>query len=95
MSSSEIPLEPRVLEELREIHQVGEEWEPRFVADRRIAAEQAEAYEKMGFEVEVYPHPDDVPPGRMPADNDRCVIYTRAPEDADRREEGLVDDSLL
>jgi hypothetical protein len=94
MTSSEVPLEPRVLEELQELHGLSEEWTPRFAADLVVCEQKAEEYEQLGYEVEIYPHPDDVSRGQLPDDHDRCVVYTRPP---DHEEEGggLVDESLL
>lgn len=93
MISSDAPLEPRRLGWLRRTHGVGEDWQPRFVAGRREAERKAVDYERMGFDVEIYPHPDDVPRGEMPGDHDRCVLYTRRREAGDPG--GLVDDALL
>jgi len=93
MTSSEAPLEPRVLEELQEIHGLGDDWEVRFAADLEVCEQRAEEYEAMGFEVEVFPHPDDVSRGQLPGDHDRCVVYTRAADEGGAG--GLIDDDLL
>lgn len=94
MTSSDIPVEPRALEELEEIHQVGDDWEPRFVADLEIAEQKADEYDQLGYDVEIYPHPDDVSRGQMPDEHDRCVVYTR-PREAGGEGGGIVDDDLL
>lgn len=93
MTSSDVPVEPRVLDELQELHGLDDEWEPRFVADLEIAEQRADEYEQMGYEVEVFPHPDDVSRGQMPDDHDRCVVYTREADDGD--DGGLIADDLL
>jgi hypothetical protein len=82
----------RTLEEIREIHNLDEDWEPRFAADTPRAEEKAAEYRQLGFEAEVYPHPDDVATNQLPARNDRCVVYTRDTDDDDG---GMIDDSLL
>lgn len=94
MTSSDVPLEPRVHEELQAIHGLGDEWEPRFVADLEVAERKAEEYEQLGYHVEVYPHPDDVSRGQLPGEHDRCVVYTRPRESGDEGG-GIVDDDLL
>lgn len=83
----------RTLEEIREIHGLGDEWEPRFAADTPIAEQKAEEYRQLGFEAEAYPHPDDVSRGQMPGRGDRCVVYTRETDDDD--DGGMIDDDLL
>lgn len=85
--------EPRALDEIREEHGLGEDWQPRFAADTPRAERKAEEYEEMGFEARVFPHPDDVGRGEMPGRGDRCVVYTRPPETD--TEGGFVDDELL
>lgn len=99
MGSSDVPLEPRALERLRRTHGIGEDWEPRFAVDRHVAERRAAEYERMGHEVEIYPHPDDVERGEVPGEHDRCVVYTRRPggggDDGDEDGGGLVDDALL
>lgn len=85
--------EPTSLEEIREEHGLGEEWEPRFSADTPRAEEKAEEYEAMGFEARVFPHPDDVSSRQMPKRGDRCVVYTREGDDDD--EGGMVEDDIL
>lgn len=82
----------RTLEEIREIHQLDDDWEPRFAADLPRAEEKAEEYRQLGFEAEVYPHPDDVKSNQMPKRNDRCVVYTR---ESDDDEGGMIDDDIL
>jgi len=82
----------RTLEEIREIHQLDEEWEPRFAADTPRAEEKAAEYRQLGFEAEVYPHPDDVETIQLPSRNDRCVVYTRESDDG---EGGMIDDDIL
>lgn len=83
MTSSERPntnrgeIEPRPLEELREIHGLDESWDPRFTADTPIAEQRAEEYRDLGFDVEVLPHPDDAGSRRIPGRGDRCVVYTK------------------
>lgn len=84
--------EPMDLEEIRERHKLDDEWEPRFAADFSRAEEKAEEYRQLGFEAEVYPHPEDVKPNQMPGRGDRCVVYTRETEDEDG---GMIDDDLL
>lgn len=82
---------PKTLEEIREEHGLGEEWEPRFTADTPIAEQKAAEYEELGFEAEVFPHPEDVGRGQMPGRGDRCVVYTREKQD-DAVIGGLDDD---
>lgn len=94
MTSSDVPLEPRVLEELQEIHGLDDEWTPRFAADRVVCEQKAGEYEQLGYRVEIFPHPDDVSRGQLPDDHDRCVVYTR-PSDREEPGGGLIDDSLL
>lgn len=93
MTSSEVPLEPRVLEELQELHGLSEEWTPRFAADLVVCEQKADEYEQLGYEVEIYPHPDDVSRGQLPDDHDRCVVYTREADDGE--DGGLIADDLL
>jgi hypothetical protein len=81
----------RTLEEIREIHNLDEEWEPRFAADTPRAEEKAAEYRQLGFDAEVYPHPDDVDTNQLPARNDRCVVYTRETDD----DGGMIDDDIL
>lgn len=83
--------EPMALEEIRERHKLDEEWEPRFAADFSRAEEKAKEYRQLGFEAEVYPHPEDVSPREMPSRGDRCVVYTRETDD----DGGMIDDDLL
>lgn len=92
--AAEFPeFKPKTLEAIREEHGLGEEWQPRFTADTPIAEQKAEEYREVGYEAEVFPHPDDVGRGQVPGRGDRCVVYTR-PREADR-EGGIVDDDLL
>lgn len=84
---------PKTLEEIRDEHGLGAEWEPRFAADTPRAEQKAEEYEQMGFEARVFPHPDDVSRGQMPGRGDRCVVYTRETDDDDSG--GMVDDGIL
>lgn len=85
---------PKSLEEIRDEHGLSAEWEPRFAADTPRAEEKAEEYEAMGFDAEVFPHPDDVSRGQMPGRGDRCVVYTRE-RDEDDSEGGFVDDDIF
>lgn len=85
--------EPTALEEIREEHGLGVEWEPRFSADLPRAERKAEEYSEMGFDARVFPHPDDVTRREMPERGDRCVVYTREADDVD--EGGLIEDDLL
>lgn len=82
---------PKTLEEIRDEHGLDDEWEPRFAADTPIAEQKAEEYRGMGFDAEVFPHPDDVSRGQMPGRGDRCVVYTRETDE----EGGLVDDDIF
>lgn len=92
-----IDVHPKTLEEIREEHGLGEEWEPRFTADTPIAERKAAEYEELGFEARVFPHPEDAGRTRIPDRNDRCVVYTRdrAADDADDGDGGPLDDDLF
>lgn len=83
---------PATLEEIREEHGLGDEWEPRFAADTPRAEEKADEYRQLGFEARVFPHPEDVSPRELPERGDRCVVYTREKEDEDG---GMVNDDIL
>lgn len=83
---------PKTLEEIREEHGLGPEWESRFTADTPVAEQKAEEYEELGFEARVFPHPEDVGRGQIPGRGDRCVVYTRERGDDEDYGGGLDDD---
>lgn len=86
---------PKTLEEIREEHGLGDEWTPRFAADTPIAEQKAEDYRDLGYDAQVFPHPDDVGRGQMPGRGDRCVVYTRPRESGEDEDSGVIDDDLL